>query len=108
PTAIPIPAPSTPILLPPLDGNTSGVNTPTGSLTVNTDAIAQEMAATLAPSLLQMAHKKDLAQSTGSTKKGGARATRHEKGETHGNLSSKRGNKPNPNKRKSKENKSNK
>ena len=58
------------------------------------------MAATLAPSILQMAHKKKQSQSTGSTKKGGVKATTHQKGETHGSLSSKKGNNPNPNKRK--------
>jgi hypothetical protein len=43
-------------------------------------------------------------QSTGSFTKGGAKATKHQKGETHGSLSSKKGNKPNPNKRRGSEN----
>lgn len=104
PVAIPIPGTiPIPILLPPLGGS-SRVNTKAGSISVSTDAISQEMAAILAPSLLQMAHKKKLSQSSGSTTQGGARATTHQHGETHGSLSSKKGNKPNKNKRKGAEN----
>ncbi|MDI9359023.1 MAG: hypothetical protein QM528_08750 [Phycisphaerales bacterium] len=43
-------------------------------------------------------------QSTGSFTKGGTKATKHQKGATHGSLSSKKGNKANPNKRKGAEN----
>ena len=58
PTAIPIPiAPSAPIVMPPL-GGMSAVNTANGSLIVSINAIAQEMAATLAPGILQMSKKK--------------------------------------------------
>lgn len=99
PGVLPTPSPSVPIELPP-NGGASAVNSPSGSITVSTDAIASEIAATLAPPLVQMAHKKDQSQSTGSIKKGGAKASRHEKGETHGSLSSKKGNRPNRNKRK--------
>lgn len=100
PVAVPIPGTTPiPLLLPPSE-KASSINTKAGSTIVSTDAVAQEMANTLAPSILQMAHKKEQSQSSGSTTKGGAKATRHQKEETHGSLSSKKGNKPNPNKRK--------
>ena len=95
-----LPTPTYPILMPPLSGSPNNVNTATGSVIISTEAISQEIAATLAPSLVQMAHKKKQSQSSGSTKKGGVKASTHEHGESHGSLKSKKGNKPNPNQRK--------
>ncbi len=53
PMAVPIPG-ATPILVPPLSGNTSSINSKEGAAIVNVNAISQEMATTLAPGLLQM------------------------------------------------------
>ncbi len=104
PIAVPMPSPSVPILMPPFSGDAVSINTKNGAISVNVDAISKELANTLAPSILEMAHKKEQSQSSGSTKKGGAKATTHQKGQTHGSLSSKKGNKPNNNKRKGAEN----
>jgi len=56
PTAIPLSPPSTIVLVPP--SGTTGVNSPAGSVIVSQEAISQEMAATLAPGLVQMAKQK--------------------------------------------------
>jgi hypothetical protein len=70
PTAMPLPVPAVPIILTPLENGTSALNAKAGSISVSTKAISQEIAATHAPSVLQMAHKEEQSQSTGSTKKG--------------------------------------
>jgi hypothetical protein len=54
--AIPL-APSTPLVLP-VGENVSGINSKNGAIVVSTEAISREMAATIAPALLQMSKKK--------------------------------------------------